>query len=226
MRVDGTGCETRTPGSPGRITMQRILFVTAHDDDAVLMASHFLAGDAEKVILTLSCSDATGGSPGEFTAAYAGIPRLRCLLLEGTGDAGDKDRDMNIHCDKQTTLAVMEYIREFKPDTVITNSPDDMHNDHRETSKIVQQAVFHLRTWGNYNRPIQLYCGEIFQPLAAPHMVLPADINLKRQVMTRFSSQNNQYKWLELVETLNRFRALQFNSDYAYAEAFSVICKW
>jgi LmbE family N-acetylglucosaminyl deacetylase len=133
---------------------------------------------------------------------------------------------MNIHCDKQTTMAVMENIRDFKPDTVITNSPDDIHNDHRETAKIVQQAVFHLRTWGNYNRPIQLYCGEIFQPLAAPHMVLPADINLKRQVMNRFSSQNDQYKWLELVETLNRFRALQFNSDCAYAEAFSVICKW
>jgi hypothetical protein len=57
-------------------------------------------------------------------------------------------------------------------------------------------------------------------------MVLPADINLKRQVMNRFSSQNDQYKWLELVETLNRFRALQFNSNGVYAEAYSVICKW
>ncbi len=201
--------------------MQRILFVTAHDDDAVLMASHFLGSSAEKVILTLSCSGASGGSHGEFTSAYAGIPHLRCVLL-----GEDMDRDMNIHCDKNTTLAVMEYIRDFMPETIITNSPDDMHNDHRETSKIVKQAVFHLRTWGNFNHPIQLYCGEIFQPLITPHMVLPADINLKRQVMNRFSSQNDQYKWLELVETLNRFRALQFNSDCTYAEAFSMICKW
>lgn len=205
--------------------MQRLLFITAHDDDAVLMGSHFLAGDAEKTILTLSCSGATGGSTTEFSAAYSGIPRLRCLLLQGV-DAGDTDRDMNIRCDKPTILGVMENIRDFQPDTIITNSPDDIHNDHRETAKIVQQAVFHLRTWGNYNQPIQLYCGEIFQPLSAPHMVLPADINLKRQVMNRFPSQNDQYKWLELVETLNRFRALQFNSTSDYAEAFSLIYKW
>jgi len=197
--------------------MEKVLFITAHDDDAVLMASHFFGNKYKKYLVPLTYSDVTGGSISECKYSYSEIENLSFIEIEN-----NKISDMNIFYSKSICLKIMNIIKRVKPDYIITNSPEDIHNDHRETYKIVEQSLFHLRTWGGGESSLKLLYGEIFTPLIKPSFILPANITLKKNIMSKFISQNSQFNWLELVETLNRFRSLQFSKDYSFGEAFTI----
>ena len=50
--------------------------------------------------------------------------------------------DLEVFTSAETVRRVVELIREFRPDIVITHSPADYMLDHEETSRIVRSAVF------------------------------------------------------------------------------------
>ena len=52
--------------------------------------------------------------------------------------------DGHLEATLENRLKVIRQIREFKPDLVITNRPNDYHADHRYTSQLVQDASFLL----------------------------------------------------------------------------------
>ncbi len=53
--------------------------------------------------------------------------------------------DGHMEATLENRLKVIQLIREFQPDLVITNRPNDYHADHRYTSQLVQDASFLLR---------------------------------------------------------------------------------
>ena len=52
--------------------------------------------------------------------------------------------DGHLEATLENRLKVIRLIREFKPDLVITNRPNDYHADHRYASQLVQDASFLL----------------------------------------------------------------------------------
>ena len=68
--------------------------------------------------------------------AAAAVAGVECQVLD--------IQDGHLEATLENRLKVIRLIREFKPDLVITNRPNDYHADHRYTSQLVQDASFLL----------------------------------------------------------------------------------
>lgn len=127
----------------------RLLAAMAHPDDAEILAGgtlfHLKALGWELGILTM-----TRGDCGSATHTKEEISRIRLAEAKAAADylgawcgcAGLMD--VEIFANAENIRRLVELMRQFAPDVVITHSPVDYMVDHEETSRLVRSATFAL----------------------------------------------------------------------------------
>ena len=128
---------------------QRILIIGAHPDDCEYRCGGVAAmwrsqGD---VVRFVSLTD--GRSGHHEMAPDALVTRRRVEAATASDIIGAESLvldipDGHLEATLANRLKVIRVIREFKPDLVITNRPNDYHADHRYTAQLVQDASFLL----------------------------------------------------------------------------------
>ena len=100
---------------------------------------------------------------------------------------------------------IIEVIREFAPDLVLTPRPNDYHPDHRYTSQLVQDAAYCVTVPGSValtphlgHNPVIAYVSDRFRkpyPFAADVVVdIGPVVEKKLEMLHRHTSQ--MYEWL------------------------------
>ena len=139
--------------------------------------------------------------------------------------------------DYQQRDKIADLIRKVQPDFIITHSPTDYMNDHREVSKLVFDASFtaSVPQYGNGGKSpvVPIYymdnlAGLNFNP--TEYVDITDEIDLKIEMLECHVSQ---LKWMrdhdnidfaEFVRTCSRYRGIQCGVDYA--EAFTQEYAW
>lgn len=127
----------------------RVLAAMSHPDDAEILVGGTLLllreRGCEVGILSM-----TSGDCGSATLSREEISRVRLAEAQAAaaslggwyGCAGL--RDIEVIFNAENLRRVVERMREFRPDVVITHSPVDYMLDHEETTRLVRGATFAL----------------------------------------------------------------------------------
>lgn len=127
----------------------RALAVMAHPDDTEILVAgtlfHLKALGWELGVITMSA-----GGCGSTTMSFEETSRTRYAEAKAAADylgawygcAGLLD--IEIFTNVESVRKVVELMRQFDPDVVITHSPVDYMVDHEETSRITRSAAFAL----------------------------------------------------------------------------------
>ena len=127
---------------------QRVLAIMAHPDDIEILAGgtmlHLVSEGWNVGMITMTAGDC--GSNESRTKEE--ISRIRFREAQAAADSIGAWYscaglfDIEVFTNKENVRKIVELIREFDPDLVITHSPSDYILDHEETSRIVRSAVF------------------------------------------------------------------------------------
>src|SRR5215475_4512535 len=127
----------------------RLLAAMAHPDDAEILIGgtlfHLKSFGWDLGIMTM-----TSGDCGSATHTQEEISRIRLAEAKAAADylgawygcAGMSD--VEIFTNAENLRRVVELMRRFDPDVVITHSPVDYMVDHEETSRLARSACFAL----------------------------------------------------------------------------------
>ncbi|MPZ18262.1 MAG: PIG-L family deacetylase [Luteitalea sp.] len=126
----------------------RVLTVMAHPDDVEILVGgmllHLTGAGWEAAVITMTAGDC-GSSE---TPSKDEISRIRYAEAEasaasiGARYACAGLADVEVFANAESVRRVVELLRTFVPDVVITHSPSDYMLDHEETARIVRGAVF------------------------------------------------------------------------------------
>lgn len=127
---------------------QRVLAVMAHPDDIEILVGgtilQLVSNGWKAGMITMTAGDC--GSNEMRTKEE--ISRIRFEEAKASADSIDAWyacaglMDAEVFTNKKNVRKLVELIRTFAPDIVITHSPSDYMLDHEETSRIVRSAVF------------------------------------------------------------------------------------
>jgi len=138
-------------GSPGKI-----MAIAAHPGDGLFTMGAAVAQQIERggtgALLSLSLGER--GAPKEIPVQQYGEMQ-RTATQKATHLLGAESiflayPDAEIPFNQESTLAVCDAIRQYKPDVVVTHCSESWHKDHQNCHLIVRDAVFYaaLETMG------------------------------------------------------------------------------
>jgi N-acetylglucosamine malate deacetylase 1 len=145
----------RSPGTAERATLdappspRRLLAIMAHPDDAEILVAGTLF-HLKELGWNLGIVTMTSGDCGSATHAKEEISRIRyaeaeeAAALLGAAYASVGLSDLEVFTNAENVRRVVELMRTFDPDVVITHSPADYMLDHEETSRLARTASFGL----------------------------------------------------------------------------------
>lgn len=225
----------------------RVLAVMAHPDDVEILVGgtllHLAARGWQPGIITMTAGDC--GSDGSRTKEE--IARIRYGEAQAAADsigawyACAGLVDIEIFANVQSVRRLVELLREFAPDVVLTHSPADYMLDHEETSRIVRAAAFAVAMPLYQTRQVPpaaavqatpaLYYADPVEGIDAlgqrvpPHFYvdISEQIEKKRQLLSHHASQRD---WLRKHHGIDEYldRMTEWASGYgrecgvAYAE--------
>ena len=223
----------------------RVLAVGAHPDDLEILCGGTLARFVQDGHEVVMCN-ATLGDRGTFehtSEEIAGI-RLRearrAAELAGATHVtlGFSDGEVHAGDDDQRT-AVIDLVRDVRPDLIITHSTGDYMSDHDETSKLVFNCSFHatlplLQTGRpNYETVTPMYFMDTVMGLGFhPTEYVDVTSTIETKV-AMLEAHATQLTWLrdhdgidivEQMRAVTRFRGLQCRVQYA--EGFTPCLTW
>ncbi|WP_247004342.1 PIG-L deacetylase family protein [Halosolutus gelatinilyticus] len=125
-----------------------LLAIVAHPDDADIFCGGTLAKHADRGD-TVTIAHMTKGEYGGFDATEDAIAETRAEEARRSGDELGADEvtflgfeDGRIEYTLENRLEIVETIRAHAPDLILTHYTDDMHPDHRATSRLVTDAYY------------------------------------------------------------------------------------
>ena len=136
--------ESSSDSPPGKI-----MAIAAHPGDGLFTMGAALAQQIERggsgTLLSLSLGEK--GAPKDIHVQhYGGMQRIatqKATQLLGAEAIFLAYPDAEIPFNEESTLAVCDAIRQYKPDTVITHWSGSWHKDHQNCYLIVRDAVFY-----------------------------------------------------------------------------------
>lgn len=179
-----------------------ILAICAHPDDAELSCGATLIKHKE-MGYTTGVIDLTEGELGT-----RGTPELRHSEAQKSTEIMGLTVRENLHFrdgwfinDEQHKLKIITKIREYQPDILITNAPDDRHPDHGKAANLVKDAAWlsgltkintldengeHQKSW----RPKHLFHFIQYKPLVPDIVVdIKGYFEKKMEAIMAFNSQ-------------------------------------
>ncbi len=187
----------------------KVLMIGAHPDDVELRCG----GTAKKYVdigyevRFLSMLDGSGGhhilNRNETAARRYLETREVAKVLGITYDVWNI-ADCELVADLPTRARLTNYIRNYNPDLIFCNRPNDYHTDHRNASLLVQDASYLLivpnycpETKAMVRMPVIMHCEDHFKnPPFMPDIVIDIDdvVEVKYQITDKHESQ--VYEWL------------------------------
>jgi LmbE family N-acetylglucosaminyl deacetylase len=223
----------------------RVLAVGAHPDDLEILCGGTLVRLVEEGNEVVMCH-ATKGDRGSFVhtsdeiTGIRGAEARRAAEICGAEYAtlGFSDGEISA-ADRDQQRAVVDLVRDARPDLVITHSQGDYMGDHNEISKLVFECSFYatlpLYETGKPHHfavtPIyfmETIMGVGFQP--TEYVDISATIETKAAML---EAHESQLTWLrdhdgvdivEQMKTTSRFRGQQCGVEYA--EGFVPCLTW
>jgi LmbE family N-acetylglucosaminyl deacetylase len=223
----------------------RVLAVGAHPDDLEILCGGTLARFIQEGHEVVMCN-ATLGNRGSFehtseeiadirlreaqrAAQIAGADHLTLGFTDGEVDASD-------HAQR---AAVVDLVRDVRPDLILTHSADDYMSDHNETSKLVFdcsfQATLPLFETGkpHHDTVTPIYFMDTVMGLGFhPTEYVDVTSTIETKV-AMLEAHESQLTWLrdhdgidvvEQMRAATRFRGLQCRAQYA--EGFAPCQTW
>jgi N-acetylglucosamine malate deacetylase 1 len=126
-----------------------VLAVGAHPDDLEILCGGTLARCVARGDHVVMCH-ASRGDRGAFAATREEIAAVRAREAEAAARVGGathtclgfSDAEVDAS-DPDQRAAVIDLVREHRPDLIITHAPDDYMGDHNEVSRLVFECSFH-----------------------------------------------------------------------------------
>jgi N-acetylglucosamine malate deacetylase 1 len=223
----------------------RVLAVGAHPDDLEILCGGTLARFVQDGHEVVMCN-ATLGDRGTFEHTSEEIAEIRlhearrAAELAGATHVTLGFSDGEVHAgDGDQRTAVIELVREVRPDLIITHSTGDYMSDHDETSKLVFDCSFHatlplLQTGRPYYDAVtpmyfmDTVMGLGFHP--TEYVDVTSTIETKVAMLEAHASQLTwlrDHDGIDIVEQMRavtRFRGLQCRVQYA--EGFTPCLTW
>lgn len=203
----------------------RILVIGAHPDDPESCAGGLLtlAADAGHDVTSVYLTTGEGGIPGTGATAAADIRRReaqRACEILGVKTVFFGEIDGSTVVDKARYQKMADFLREQKPDLVITHWPIDAHRDHRACWNLVYDA------WLGGGKRFALYYMEAmtghqtmgFQP--TDHVDIGSVLKRKHEALFVHVSQRITpvtYEGEFLHGQMERFRGNEAHCTYAEA---------
>jgi LmbE family N-acetylglucosaminyl deacetylase len=226
----------------------RLLVVMAHPDDAEMLVAGTLF-HLKDLGWKLGIATMTAGDCGSATMGREESARTRRAEAQAAADylgawyACAGLMDVEVIFSVENLRRVVDVMRQFDPDVVITHSPVDYHLDHEGTSRLVRGAAFALAVPNYETRqdspapraratPVLYYADategkDPFGQRIYPQFYIDISKPLphKREMLSRHVSQR---EWLRshhgMDEYLEQMAAWAANygreCGYAYAEGF------
>jgi len=138
--------------------MPVVLAVMAHPDDIEITCAGTLIL-LKRAGWGVHLATMTAGDLGSMTLPREEISRVRRREAEKSAELLGATytclgfEDLTIVYDPESKRRVSAYLRELRPDLVISHSPVDYMSDHTETPKIVREAAF-ASTIPNWSAPL------------------------------------------------------------------------
>ena len=223
----------------------RVLAVGAHPDDLEILCGGTLARFVQEGHEVVMCH-ATRGDRGSFVHSSEEIARIRGAEARRAAaicgaeyeTLGLSDAEINA-ADRSQQRAVVDLVRDARPDLILTHSQGDYMGDHNEIAKLVFECSFHatlpLYDTGKPHHSsvtpiyhIETIMGLGFQPVE--FVDITATIETK---VAMLEAHESQLTWLrdhdgvdivEQMRTTSRFRGQQ--CGVAYAEGFVPCLTW
>ncbi|HUS48420.1 MAG TPA: PIG-L family deacetylase [Phycisphaerae bacterium] len=188
----------------------RILVFGAHPDDCEFMAGG-LAALCVRHGLTIKFVSMTNGDTGHYQMGGGELARRRYAETRASAKVlGIEYEVVDQHCGElMPTLEhrrfVIRTIRLFKPDLVLTHTPDDYHPDHRYTSTLVQDSAYSVTVPGqvaltphlNCNPVYGYICGTITKsPMFAPTVFLDLDGVMSKKFRMLCCHESQFLEWI------------------------------
>ena len=187
----------------------KILAIGAHQDDNEFrvggMAHKWVSAGHE--VRFLSMCNGCGGhhlmTPKETSERRAKESASVAEFLGITYDVWDID-DCTLIADLATRARLVNYIREFAPDLIISHRVNDYHADHRAAGQLVQDASY-LLTVPHYcpetpamrQMPVIVYNEDRFKnPDFEPTYVISMDDEIDTKLHIAHLNESQVYEWL------------------------------
>jgi len=222
----------------------RILAVGAHPDDMEISCAGTLAKYASQGH-TIGMAIMTNGGMGSNHVSKKEIVSIR--ETEARASAGVIGAELFwIGCedglleyDVASRMRLIRVIREFSPELIITQNPDDYNADHRITSKHVLDAglMAHVGPLMEAPEPLEHVPAIAFMdPLGGLNFVPERFVDISEHIETKLKMlqcHKSQQAWMkeygdvdyvEMVEVGARYRGIQ--SGVKYAEGFRIWHGW
>lgn len=223
----------------------RVLAIGAHPDDLEILCGGTLARFVQEGHGVVMCN-ATLGDRGSFEHTSEEIARIRLAEARAAAAIAGAEHttlgfsDADVHAaDREQVRAVVDLVRETRPDLILTHAPNDYMADHNEVSKLVFGASFHATlplldtARPHHDKVTPLYfmdtvMGLGFQP--AEYVDVTSTFDLKVQML---EAHRSQLTWLrdhdgvdvvEQMRTMTKFRGQQCGAGYA--EGFVPCLTW
>lgn len=223
-----------------------VLAVGAHPDDLEILCGGTLARYAAEGHAVTMCHVASGNRGGlgersseELAAVRADEARQAAALI-GAAHAtlGVPDGEVSA-ADPGQRAAMVDVVREARPDVIVTHATTDYASDHNETFQLVLDGsllasipLFRTEREPTAGAPpifhMDTVAGLDFTP--TEYVDISATIEVKLDMLRRHESQldwlgaHDDHDVVEATRTLGRLRGQQ--CGVAYAEGFRPCLKW
>ena len=184
-----------------------VLAIAAHPDDIEMTC----AGTVLSLVAqgrTVAGVDLTRGELGT-----RGTPEIRlqeaaegARIMQLTARENMDFRDGFFRNDEEHQMALIPVIRQFRPEIVLTNTPDDRHPDHGRAAELVVQACFYaglrqIKTVGPDGQP-----QEAHRPKFVYHFIQD------RALVPDFVVDISPY-WNEKMAAIKAYKSQFFSED-------------
>lgn len=225
-----------------KMSKRRILLFCAHPDDAELCAGGTIKrfvkkGYQVKVVIM------TNGGVGNDDMSISKTVDIRNTEMKKAAQFLNYEVE-SLNINDGEVLPTLEYrklvideIRMFMPDIIMTHRSNDYHPDHRYTSILVQDSLVLICT-GNYcpkysplnYTPITLFFWDRFTKPCSFNADIVYDItNEFEDKVEALSRHTSQYKSVEecrnVLTDINNEMKQNIDSDFKYIESFE-ICEY
>jgi N-acetylglucosamine malate deacetylase 1 len=223
----------------------RVLAVGAHPDDLEILCggtlARFVQDGHEVVMCNVSLGDrGTFEHTSEEIAEIRRREARRAAELIGANHItlGFSDGEVDAGDDDQRT-AMVDLVRDVRPDLIVTHSTGDYMSDHDETSKLVFECSFHATLplfeskRPHYDKVTPIYYMDTVMGLGFhPTEYVDVTSTIETKV-AMLEAHETQLTWLrdhdgidivEQMRVVTRFRGVQCRVEYA--EGFTPCLTW
>ncbi|WP_170972437.1 PIG-L deacetylase family protein [Natronorubrum halophilum] len=190
---------------------RRLLVIGAHPDDPDIRAGGLACSwaDAGHDVQFVSMTDGRGGHHEQSGAELADRRRGEAAVAAETAGITYhvlENQDGRLKPTLENRDTIIELIRDYDPDLVLTHRTNDYHPDHRYTSQLVRDAAYMVTvpnvcpdTPALESNPIFAYLLDVFErpyPFT-PDVIVPIDdecVECKYDMLDCHESQ--MYEWL------------------------------